>query len=127
MLKQQNTYYLFTIHVYISDNFYHVYVCSVFHTFCIQSFKIELFACFQSSANTKKKSSAVIFKVPISSVQKYFMNKCDILVSVCVFNLIALLKQFARKQTQPELKQYKICYNELTLSLVSLNGLIAYK
>lgn len=86
-----------------------------------------MFACFQSSANTKKKSSAVIFKVPISSVQKYFMNKCDILVSVCVFNLIALLKQFARKQTQPEVKQYKICYNELTLSLVSLNGLIAYK
>lgn len=46
---------------------------------------------------------------------------------MCVFNLIALLKQFARKQTQQEVKQYKICYNELTLSLVSLNGLIAYK
>lgn len=35
--------------------------------------------------------------------------------------------QFARKQTQLEVKQYKIYYNELTLSLVSLNGLIAYK
>ena len=68
----------------------------------------------------------MIFKIPISSVQKYFMNKCDI--PVCVFfNLIALLMQFARKQTQLEVKQYKIYYNELTLSLVSLNGLIAYK
>ena len=48
-------------------------------------------------------------------------------VCVCVFNLIAPLKQFTRKQTQPEVKQYNICYNKLTLSLVSLNGLIAYK
>lgn len=35
--------------------------------------------------------------------------------------------QFAIKQIHPEVKQYKVCYNELILSLVSPNAIIVYK